>query len=202
MIKKKKIIIATIGIALVSLISLISFASNAFFTSSDKVKNDFKIAKYEVTTKENFDPSKYNKNDTIKKEVYVENTGSLPAYIRVKIVPVWKNGLPIQVNGKSTVDLNIINLDSWVKIGDYYYYKGVLNPKSCTKKLLDSVKVSDNIKNLYGDYDIKNLSVDVFTESIIHLDETKENQKEINIKRIKETWKVDESKFIDKKSKE
>lgn len=192
-IKRKKILFILIG--LVCIFSL-SLSSIAFLTSKDTITNHFKVAKYDITTKEDFEQTKEWKTNPIKKEVWIENTGTLPAYVRVKVVPFWKNGLPITLNGKDTVSLEFENSTKWIKIGDFYYYKKILNPGEKTENLLKDVKVNKDIKNIDKNYDISNLLVDVFTESIVHVDETKENQKDINKDRIKETWGINESDIL------
>lgn len=190
-VKNKKIKITLIALVL---IASVSFASAAFFISNDKATNEFKVANYKIDTKEDFKPKDNWKTDSIKKEVWAENNGTLPAYIRIKIVPFWKSGLPIQFNDKSTVKLEFSNSNLWKKIGDYYYYKKILNPGERTEDLITGVKINGDLVESNKDYNIKDLSVDVFTDSIIHLDDNSNaKNKETNNDRLKDTWKVQES---------
>ncbi|WP_054199000.1 hypothetical protein [Clostridium baratii] len=189
--KKKLIIITTV------LIASICFASTAFFVSTDKTRNVFKVAKYEIDTKENFKQSKEWKTESIKKEVWVENNGTLPAYVRIKVVPFWKSGLPLMYDDKKTIQLEFSNSKLWKKIGDYYYYKKILKPGEKTENLIDGVKVNADLLESNKDYNIKDLSVDVFTDSIIHLDDNKNSEnKQINNDRLKKTWKVQETDIL------
>lgn len=191
--KKKLIIITTV------LIASICFASTAFFVSTDKTRNVFKVAKYEIDTKENFKQSKEWKTKSIKKEVWSENNGTLPAYVRIKVVPFWKSGLPVMYDDKRTIQLEFSNSKLWKKIGDYYYYKKILKPGEKTENLIDGVKVNADLLESNKDYNIKDLSVDVFTDSIIHLDDNNNSEnKQINNDRLKKIWKVQEQDIIQK----
>lgn len=189
--KKKLIIITTV------LITSICLASTAFFISTDKTRNVFKVAKYEIDTKENFKQSKEWKTKSIKKEVWVENNGTLPAYVRIKVVPFWKSGLPLMYDDKKTIQLEFSNSKLWKKIGDYYYYKKILEPGEKTENLIDGVNVNADLLESNKDYNIKDLSVDVFTDSIIHLDDNKNSEnKQINNDRLKKTWQVQETDIL------
>lgn len=190
--KKRKLIIITLV-----LIASICFASTAFFVSTDKTRNVFKVAKYEIDTKENFKQSKEWKTKSIKKEVWAENNGTLPAYIRIKVVPFWKSGLPLEYDNKRTIQLEFSNSKLWRKIGDYYYYKKILKPGERTENLIDGVNVNADLLESNKDYNIKDLSVDVFTDSIIHLDDNKNlKNKQINNDRLRKIWKVQETDIL------
>lgn len=188
--KNKKLIITLIALVLVT---YACFASNAFFTSAETTINNFKVATYSIETKEDFKPKDNWRTETIKKEVWAENTGTTPAYIRIKIVPFWRDGLPIKVNDDDTVKLNISDSTLWEKIGDYYYYKKILNPSEKTECLLKDVKINSDLEKINNNYNIKNLSIDVFTESIIHLNDSNNENKKINDDRLESTWGVSES---------
>lgn len=78
-----------------------------------------------------------------KSNVYVVNSGSVPAYIRVAVVPTWidENGDPV---GKSASlsDLHISLGDGWVKNGDYYYHSApVAADGGRTSVLIESATV-------------------------------------------------------------
>lgn len=170
--------------------------SSAFFTSNASIDNKFNIGYYEIKTNENFNPKDKKIGDEIKKEVYVTNTGTVKAFVRVKIVPFWKNGLPLKISSVDSVTLKFNKSSNWVKIGDFYYYKKVLNPKENTDLLLSSVTVNNKVNEVLADktvekYDLKDLSVDVFTESIIC-----EDNENLNNSRLKEVWKINQKDFI------
>lgn len=174
--KNKKSILAVLSILVI--ISTFAIGSLAnWFTSSDSVTNNFKLANYEVVTHEKFVPKNPKKGSDITKEVTVKNTGTLPTYVRVKIVPYWKNGMPLKYNGINTVDLNFTNSKEWVKNGDFYYYKKILQPGETSEVLLNGLTVSSKLNN-NDDYKMNELEVDVFTESVIYKgDMQKENNK-------------------------
>lgn len=181
-------------ITLVALVVIASgcFASNAFFTSANKEINNFKVATYSIETKEDFKPKDSWRTEAIKKEVWAENNGTTQAYIRIKIVPFWKDGLPTEVNGNETVKLNISDSKLWKKIGGYYYYKKILKPGEKTECLLKDVKINSDLNKINNNYNIKNLSIDVFTESIIHVDENNS----VNDNRLEKTWGIHESDIL------
>lgn len=175
--KKNLIFIITI-LMTISVFSIGSFAS--WFTSKDQVENEFNIGSYDIVTHEEFTPEGHSIGENITKEVTVQNTGTLPAYVRVKIVPFWKNGMPLKCNGVDTVSLNFSNSSEWFNIGDFYYYKKILQPGEKSEPLLDGLVVNSELKD-NSDYKIENLVVDVFTESFIYEGDMKEDTNSTNI---------------------
>lgn len=99
-------------------------------THTDPVKNTFTPGEVSCQVDE-----KFNEEKTVKTEAVVKNTGNVPAYIRVAVVA---NTIDAQGNitGMQTLPDNRLNTEDWTKSGDFYYYKGVVQPGNVTNDLL------------------------------------------------------------------
>lgn len=87
----------------------------------------------------------------VKKEVWVENTGNLPCYVRILVKREWRNASGTTVNPLPSdlllemISPNYINTNDWVKgttdTGDgyeYYYYQHELPVGEVTSHLMDT----------------------------------------------------------------
>ena len=77
----------------------------------------------------------------VKTNVYITNTGNIPAYIRAAIVVTWKdpNGNVYAIRPDSTKDYNIeINLTDWTYEDGFYYYKSDVPAGGNTEALIIS----------------------------------------------------------------
>ena len=75
----------------------------------------------------------------VKTNVYITNTGNIPAYIRAAIVITWKdnNGNVYAVSPISGQDYNIvINQTDWIFEGGFYYYTDDIPAESSTEPLI------------------------------------------------------------------
>ena len=99
---------------------------------TDPVKNTFTPGNVTCDVVEEFNTEK-----TAKTSVKVQNTGNVPAYIRVAVVAntIDKQG---NITGMTTLPDNRLNETYWTKSGDFYYYKGVVQPGDVTANLLTS----------------------------------------------------------------
>jgi hypothetical protein len=120
------------------------------------------------------------------KLVKVQNTGNIPAYARVMLVPGYKSAANVNFNfgtmpssiskDASSFSMGDIKLNfapnwsnSWFYVFDstdnigYFYYKESLPPSGFTSTLLASVEAADPAK--LGTM-IDNIQVDVITDSI------------------------------------
>lgn len=81
---------------------------------------------------------------TTKSNVKFQNTGNVPAFIRVALVPIWRSGtynsgLAAIAGEIYTISLNTGDgLDQWTKSGDYYYYNSPVPAKGFTTNLINS----------------------------------------------------------------
>lgn len=95
---------------------------------TDPVTNTFTPGEVSCQVEEKF-------NGKIKTEAVIRNTGNVPAYIRVAVVvnTIDKQG---NITGMTTLPDNRLNETYWTKSGDFYYYKGVVQPGKETANLL------------------------------------------------------------------
>ena len=96
---------------------------------TDPVTNTFTPGKVSCQVEEKF-------NEKTKTEAVIKNTGNVPAYIRVAVVA---NTIDAQGNITGMANLpqvNWLNEANWTKSGDFYYYKGVVQPEAVTENLL------------------------------------------------------------------
>lgn len=98
-------------------------------THTDPVVNTFTPGKVSCQVEEKFE------GNNVKTEAVVKNTGNVPAYIRVAVVA---NTIDAQGNitGMETLPAGWLNTEDWTKSGDFYYYKGVVQPGEKTDNLL------------------------------------------------------------------
>ena len=98
-------------------------------THTDPVVNTFTPGEVSCQVEEEF-----KDNYTVKTEAVVKNTGNVPAYIRVAVVA---NTIDAQGNitGMKTLE-GWLNTAKWTKSGNFYYYKGVVQPGAVTDNLL------------------------------------------------------------------
>lgn len=100
-------------------------------THTDPVVNTFTPGEVSCQVEEKFE------GNNVKTEAVVENTGNVPAYIRVAVVA---NTIDAQGNitGMETLPAGWLNTEDWTKSGDFYYYKGVVQPGDVTDNLLNA----------------------------------------------------------------
>ncbi|MGB4657466.1 MAG: hypothetical protein WBI43_07855, partial [Bacillota bacterium] len=92
----------------------------------------------------------------------------LPVFVRVQLTPVWgsMDGEDFREDEELSIDNVIfnVNTEDWVKSGDWYYYKGVLEPKGETPLLLSSVTLDSSRTD--NDYQGKTLKIYVNAEAV------------------------------------
>lgn len=99
---------------------------------TDPVVNTFTPGKVSCQVEEEF-----NETNTVKTKAVIQNTGNVPAYIRVAVVA---NTIDAQGNitGMKTLPDGWLNTTNWTEGSDgFYYYKGVVQPDDVTADLLD-----------------------------------------------------------------
>ena len=104
-------------------------------THTDPVVNTFTPGEVSCQVEEEF-----NEDNTVKTKAVVKNTGNVPAYIRVAVVAntIDKQG---NITGMTTLPDNRLNETYWTKSGDFYYYKGVVQPGKETANLLTAAGI-------------------------------------------------------------
>lgn len=124
----KKASALTIAIILI-LVMAIGGTVAFLVTHTDQIVNTFQPT--DVTCEIN---EEFNDNNTVKTSAVVENTGKIPAYIRVAVVA---NTVDAEGNITGAADVsNKLAGSGWTKVGDYYYYNGVVKPNETTGNLL------------------------------------------------------------------
>ena len=99
-------------------------------THTDPVVNTFTPGEVSCQVEEKFE------GNNVKTEAVIKNTGNVPAYIRVAVVA---NTIDAQGNITGMASLpqvDWLNEANWTKSGDFYYYKGVVQPGDVTANLL------------------------------------------------------------------
>lgn len=152
----KFIVLVLLLIALIVLIPI----GYALFSDKDKANNGTEIGRIDVQLKEDWpepetiDPDTGEEYDQYgltrtSKKIWGHSVGNLPAYVRVRIIPIaeyntdkengqgeWvtapvpQEDIIITVDGK---DIN--NVDRWVQSGDYWYYNDILPAGQDTPKM-------------------------------------------------------------------
>ncbi|MDY5564659.1 MAG: hypothetical protein SPF74_05515 [Candidatus Limivicinus sp.] len=110
----------TLFVALVLLLTLAVGGSLAWLVSDDKVQNTMVPGEVPIQINETV-------SGTTKTSVTVTNNGNIQAFIRVAII-----ANAVDENGDVTVDTAptyTVDSSKWTPIGDYYYYKGIVEPK-------------------------------------------------------------------------
>ena len=153
----------------------------AYFTYMQSLKNSFTIGTNTITVTEDFEPPKEMEpgENVFKKKVQVENTGTVPCFVRVfmdfsdssiaDISQISPDGTDYYAAAEYADHLP----DGWVyvleeeddSLGGYYYYTEIVEPGKQTEPLLEKVKTHFDTADQIIDYDII-----VYSESVQALD--------------------------------
>lgn len=107
-------------------------------------------------------------NGSTKSNVTIKNVGNVPAFIRVALVPAWRNndtdhtGAGLATNGTYTISINTAD---WTLGSDgYYYYKNAVQPNASTTALVNSC--SPLTSGLSASYKGKVFELSVISQSV------------------------------------
>ena len=145
-------------IATAVLLALAIGGTVAWLSTKDApITNTFNPSKVACEVTEKFDGS-----TGVKSNVNVKNTGTINAFIRVKLVTYRTNDQGQHIGG--TASLPTFTLGTgWVKYGDYYYYTKPVAPNQKPEtNLTDSMTLIGS----YMDTDGGKQAVDVMAEAI------------------------------------
>lgn len=150
--------LTTMVIATVLLLALAIGGTLAWLSTKDApIQNKFLPTKVTCEVTERFDGS-----TGVKSNVNVKNTGTINAFIRVKLVTYRTNDQGQHIGG--TASLPTFTLGTgWVKYGDYYYYTKPVAPK---QKPETNLTESMTLIGSYMDTDGGKQAVDVMAEAI------------------------------------
>ena len=144
-------------IATAVLLALAIGGTLAWLSTKDApITNTFNPSKVACEVTEKFDGS-----TGVKSNVNVKNTGTINAFIRVKLVTYRTNDQGQHIGG--TASLPAFTLGTgWVKYGDYYYYTLPVAPKEKPEAdLISSITLES-----YTDVDGGHQAIDVMAEAI------------------------------------
>ena len=139
-------------IAIVAVLFVVVGATVAYFTNVTTFTNNFTTATYKTKTTETFEsPTNWKPGETITKEIVTKNEGSIPATVRAKFTGEWTNTDGTALTAEELEDIPndavVVNVNTtdWVKDGEYYYYKYILNPDDTTSTFLNSVTLNSTV---------------------------------------------------------
>ena len=150
--------LTTMVIATVLLLALAIGGTVAWLSTKDApITNTFNPSKVACEVTEKFDGS-----TGVKSNVNVKNTGTINAFIRVKLVTYRTNDQGQHIGG--TASLPAFTLGTgWVKYGDYYYYT---KPVAPNQKPETNLTNSMTLTGTYNDADGGKQVIEVMAEAI------------------------------------
>ena len=154
--RSKKSVMLILALALV--VSMTIGGTIAYLTTqTDGVTNTFNPSKVTCEVTENFNGSTGEKSN-----VNVKNTGTIDAFIRVKLVTYRTNDAGQHIGGTASLP-DFTPGAGWVKYGDYYYYTKPVAPTAKPEaNLIDSMTLTGS----YEDADGGKQAIDVMAEAI------------------------------------
>ena len=149
--------LTTMVIATVLLLALAIGGTFAWLsTKDDPIQNKFLPTKVTCEVTE-----KFNGTTGEKTKVNVKNTGTIDAFIRVKLVTYRTNDQGQHIGGTASLPAFTLGAN-WVKYGDYYYYTLPVAPKEKPEAdLISSITLES-----YTDVDGGHQAIDVMAEAI------------------------------------
>lgn len=116
-------------------------AMHAYYIDTVQKDNLTRIGTVDVKLQEEFDiPQDIVPGEQIQKRVWVQNTGTAPCYVRVRVI--FSDS---RMEKQCSIDWN---QKEWIqnKTDQYFYYKNILYPGENTTDLMGTVSVSDTAK--------------------------------------------------------
>lgn len=162
---KKKIVLIVIACFLVLTASY--GITYAYLISKDAAVNDFTVGENNIEVHENFEPpEKMEPKISFKKEPYVENTGNIPCFVRMRADFSDSKAEDFCELDFNTEDWTTKNSDG------YYYYKKLLGPGKETEALFKNVTIKENKKDgsKYTESDMIDFDILIYAESCQHTD--------------------------------
>lgn len=160
--KRKAILIA----ALTLVIALAFMGTLAYFTAQDTADNTITMGDVSIKIHEvdgNDEPWEdvigVMPGDTVDKVVTVENTGSSPVWVRIKLTPA----LDLDVTGWESLITVTTNSTDWTLDGGYYYYNTPLAASATTTAVVSAVAFGSTMGN---DYQGAEFSLNVTAQAV------------------------------------
>jgi len=151
----------TISLLLI-LISILSYATIAYFTGTEVATNVITAGNIDITLveKKAISGELYSvpfeeivgvmPGEKYSKETFVINAGDFDAYVRVEVEVLFtkNNNIPITTTDNPIeIDYNTTN---WTFKDGFYYYNTVLGPGEATEPLFTTVSFVDTMDNSFG----------------------------------------------------
>lgn len=159
--RTSRAVYSAIAAALILLLIGGGYLVYAAMTAQDKKINDFQIGQVETKLEEIFedDITEIPIDQTVEKQVTVENTGTIKQFVRVMVLSEVRTSIVGDTENEQILslvigkDLLLENTASdWKDGGDgYFYYLKEIEPKQPTSKLFQSIKLSDQLSDHYHD---------------------------------------------------
>lgn len=134
--------------------------TSALLQSKDSAVNIFNVNSNESEIVEEFTPpSQLTRGTVINKKVAVRNTGDIPCYVRVRVLPS-SDADSFQFDWNTT---------DWERDGtgvsSWWYYKRVLNPGQQTPNLITKATLTKDLDMTYINMDKGNAQIIVYEET-------------------------------------
>lgn len=145
-------------IATVLLLALAIGGTLAWLSTKDEpIQNKFLPTKVTCEVMETF-----NGSTGVKSNVNVKNTGTIDAFIRVKLVTYRTNDAGQHIGGTATIPSFTLG-ENWVEFGGYYYYT---LPVAAGEKPATNLTETMTLTSSYSDADGGHQAIDVMAEAI------------------------------------
>lgn len=167
--KRKIMLLASMMLAVL----LIAGGTFAWFTASaDPVVNEFTAGTVDLEIKEIFDGApNVNPGDCYKKVIYIKNTGTKKAYIRIKADAVFTalegHTLSNDVLRYGLAEPGFFGLlPGWTEKDGYFYYNHIVYPGHYTKPLLNCNRICFDGPSMGNEYQGAELKITINAEAI------------------------------------
>lgn len=177
--RKKKIFLIIIASFAILVCSF--GATYAYLHVKKQTVNEFTVGENIIELHEDYKPpEKLEPGISFTKKPYVENTGNVPCFVRMRAD--FSNS-----KAEEFCDIDF-NTTDWEKndTDGYYYYKHLLNPKEKTESLFKTVKIK-KVKDDGSDYtanDMVDFDILIYAESCQH----KEHDGDCSSNEYKTVW--------------
>lgn len=158
--RKKKIFLITIASFLLLVCSF--GATYAYLYVKSQTVNEFTVGENTIEVHEDYKPpEKLEPGVSFKKEPYVENTGNVSCFVRMRAD--FSDSKAKDFCKDLDIDTNY-----WIKDDSdgYYYYNQFLKPGEKTKSLFTTVRIKEDAKDL----DMIDFDILIYAESCQHKD--------------------------------
>lgn len=162
MVNAKKTVSIVAGAALVMTMALAGFGGTyAYLVNEENRTNSIFAGENEITVGEEFDDGEIKPGGNVHKLPYVNNTGNLDCFVRMRVdFTSSEFGLPNNGGGWCTLDYNTTEW-TYNEEDGYWYYSRILKPGESTKDapLFTTVSFSTDMQGEYdpgkdGEFDI------------------------------------------------